>query len=578
MRFSEVMNIYMAQLGCTQKELAEQTGFSRASISRYCSGLRTPANDSVQIKKLAQVFAARATEAGLALSEEEIRKALNDTAQKPFAVDFSTFLEHLNQLLRILPVRISELARALNYDPSHISKILSGSRRPGNQERFVNATVAFLAQRLTRPADLETFCRFTGVSEETLSQPEKIQPFLLTWLFSDLPAADARPVGHFLETLNAFDLNQYMQVLSFADMPLPADKPLPPAVKQYTNITEMMEAELDFIGVTLHSAAMDDCILYSDMPMEEMTADPVFPKQWILGMAMMLKKGLRLHIIHDISRPFAEMMMGLEIYIPMYMTGQITPYYLPEAQNTVFSHLLKVSGAAALEGSAISGHLSTGRYVLYHNPDDLRHFRQLAGELLEQARPLMEIYRSARKEEYLQLTDTLWEKEPRTITCGTLPLYTMPADLLAEMLASAGLPAETAAEILAYHALSRKRLERLLEQKQVHLRLPLPDAEQFQAAPLSVPLSDLFIDHTIPYTYEQFRAHADALKKLAKERPNLHLEWETRPVFRNLSFMVIGDQAVVVSKENAPAIHFVIRHRKMIEAFRNFTPPLVEPE
>ena len=68
------------------------------------------------------------------------------------------------------------------------------------------------------------------------------------------------------------------------------------------------------------------------------------------------------------------------------------------------------------------------------------------------------------------------------------------------------------------------------------------------------------------------------MKKLAKERPNLHLEWETRPVFRNLSFMVIGDQAVVVSKENAPAIHFVIRHRKMIEAFRNFTPPLVEPE
>ena len=35
--------------------------------------------------------------------------------------------------------------------------------------------------------------------------------------------------------------------------------------------------------------------------------------------------------------------------------------------------------------------------------------------------------------------------------------------------------AETTAEILAYHVLSRKRLERLLEQKQVHLRLPLPD-------------------------------------------------------------------------------------------------------
>ena len=50
MRFSEVMNTYMALLEFSQKELAEQSGISRASISRYCSGIRTPANDSVQIR------------------------------------------------------------------------------------------------------------------------------------------------------------------------------------------------------------------------------------------------------------------------------------------------------------------------------------------------------------------------------------------------------------------------------------------------------------------------------------------------------------------------------------------------
>ncbi len=44
------------------------------------------------------------------------------------------------------------------------------------------------------------------------------------------------------------------------------------------------------------------------------------------------------------------MMLGLESWIPMYMTGQIEPYYLKNVQNNAFLHLLKVSGAAALSG------------------------------------------------------------------------------------------------------------------------------------------------------------------------------------------------------------------------------------
>ena len=78
------------------------------------------------------------------------------------------------------------------------------------------------------------------------------------------------------------------------------------------------------------------------MPIEEMAKDSDFPKKWMFGMACMLKKGLHLHQIHQIDRPFAEMMLGLESWIPMYMTGQISPYYLKENTGQTFMHLLKV--------------------------------------------------------------------------------------------------------------------------------------------------------------------------------------------------------------------------------------------
>ena len=52
----------------------------------------------------------------------------------------------------------------------------------------------------------------------------------------------------------------------------------------------MMESELDFLKATVLSKSMHDVTMYSDMPMEEMAKDADFPKKWMFGMAMLLKK------------------------------------------------------------------------------------------------------------------------------------------------------------------------------------------------------------------------------------------------------------------------------------------------
>ena len=112
--------------------------------------------------------------------------------------------------------------------------------------------------------------------------------------------------------------------------------------KTYFGLKEMMNSELDFLKATVLSKSMEPVTMYSDMPMKEMAKDAEFPKKWMFGMAMMLKKGLHLNQIHNLDRSFEDMMLGLESWIPMYMTGQISPYYLKNVQNNVFLHFLKV--------------------------------------------------------------------------------------------------------------------------------------------------------------------------------------------------------------------------------------------
>lgn len=149
----------------------------------------------------------------------------------------------------------------------------------------------------------------------------------------------------------------------------------------------MMESELDFLKSTVLSKSMQPVTMYSDMPMKEMASDPDFPKKWMFGMALMLKKGLHLNQIHNIDRSFDEMMLGLESWIPMYMTGQISPYYFKNVQNNVFLHLLKVSGSAALVGEAVAGYHSKGRYYLTKSKKDIEYYQKHADEMLKNAYP-----------------------------------------------------------------------------------------------------------------------------------------------------------------------------------------------
>ena len=139
-----------------------------------------------------------------------------------------------------------------------------------------------------------------------------------------------------------------------------------------------MTAELDYLKTTVLSPSMENVIMYSDMPMEEMSKDPDFPKKWMFGMAMLLKKGLHINMIHNVNRPFSEMMLGLESYIPMYMTGQISPYYLNETPNQVFGHFLKVSGTVALSGECIAGFHNDGKYYLTKKKDEVSYYRHRA--------------------------------------------------------------------------------------------------------------------------------------------------------------------------------------------------------
>lgn len=74
--FKDQLNEYMVQLGCSGRELAEISGLSPATVSRYRSGERKPESEAERAKLISGIVQLAAARGIPALSEENVSATL----------------------------------------------------------------------------------------------------------------------------------------------------------------------------------------------------------------------------------------------------------------------------------------------------------------------------------------------------------------------------------------------------------------------------------------------------------------------------------------------------------------------
>lgn len=580
MKFSEKLNDYIKQLSCTGKDICNLSGISAASFSRYRNGERVPELGTKPFEDLCCALAQISAQKGeLQITADAVKKAFV-SCDDFVSTDKELLRKNFNTLLSALNVNLTQLCQYTNYDASAVFRIRNGSRKPGDAERFASAVASFVTRTMQMPSEIAAVAELIGCDIDEIYDLSVRYAKIKSWLLKQpVQKAEDNSVSKFLSKLDDFDLNEYIKVIKFDELKVPSVPFQIPSSKTYFGIKEMMESELDFLKSTVLSKSSAPVIMYSDMPMKEMAKDPEFPKKWMFGMAMMLKKGLHLHQIHNLDRSFDEMMLGLESWIPMYMTGQISPYYFKNAPNDVFLHFLKVSGIAALSGEAVAGYHADGKYYLTKVKREVEYYRKRAEEMLKNAYPLMEIYRSERKNELnaFLLADIKTAGKRRSIL-SSLPLYTISDELLNRILTRNNIDAELKEKIKEYAKTQRKRIKKILETERIEDEIPDFVQENFTKSPPMLELSGIFCEEDIPYNEEEYTAHLKESMAFAEQNPNYTLKCSTAHAFNNLKIIIHEGQWVMVSKGKTPAIHFVIRHPKLRSAIECFIPPITEDE
>ena len=567
MKFSDLLNKYLEEFNCSSKKLSELTNISPSVISRYRSSQRTPEANSIQVETIINVLFELSNKK---YQKEDIKNSIINSLKKD-NFNYENFSKNLNDLINLLKINLKDMSKYTLYDSSHISRIRYGKTKPSEPIEFSKKTINYIINKYNSEEDIKKLSNLLGKDLNINNLNEHLLNFL-----TDSKNKPDDKIEKFLTNLDNFNLNDYIKAIKFDELKIPNIPFYITKTKSYYGIEEMKKGELDFFKGTVLTKN-NNVFMCSDMPMEDMAKDVEFGKKWMFGIACMLKKGLHLDIIHNLDRPFNEMMLGLESWIPIYMTGQITPYYFKDIKTNIYQNLTYTSQTLALAGESINGYHNKGKYYLTNNKKEVEYYQEKAKNLLKKASPLMEIYKEENVDSYNNFLNNYYEiYAPRTRFLSSLPLFTISNTLLTSILKRNNINEDDINKILDYKINLTLNYNNILNKTSLYDNIPSLTKKEFENNKPNLLLSDIFYNKKITYTYEEYICHLKETEDFSKKHSNYKLNKLSFLTFKNITVTILGKELVIISKEENPTIHFIIRHPKLVNAISNFKPIVKE--
>jgi len=448
----------------------------------------------------------------------------------------------LDFLMRVTSTSNSALARAISYDQSYISKIRSGKRTLPRNRDFFDQAVPYFARNLT------TAYQRKAVSDVILggsALPENrkhLENLLKSWLCSDSVFRD-ESIDRFL--LGAPERTSGKPEAAAVRTAAPSE---PDEISRvsvlpfYGNDGKRAAVEL-FLSRLCTSGNTHTLLLYSDEDMLWLYENADFARRWGELLTRLLKNGVSIKMIHTINRNVADLMEAVQKWMPLYLTGEIEPFYCPRLRDGLCRRSLFVApGHSALVSNSVMTNTEGMVNLLFDDPETVRSFETEYRNFLALCRPLMRIYRGADTAEHLRTELRRYaEEEGNLYLAQSLPsVFSMPDSVLDEIASG-----EEYAALKAFRAESAASLSaRLNAGFQVVELLNLPDPRVLRTELVSLPMWPLLGLPSFSYDARLLKEHLRSIIALSEKYAN----------YRVILSETISPELMIMAAENTGAV------------------------
>ena len=416
MNFSDVINNYIDKLECSSKEICKASNLAPALISRYLNNKRTPKIDSKYFNQLVDGIYKLSIEKNLNISKKSIYDNLKNSILES-TIDYNTFVDNFNTIQNELKISTVEIAKSLGYDVSFLSRIKNKERKPANIEDFIDELQKIIYSSIKFPNKKEILLNLFECEEDLLNDYTKFSEIFKNWIIIKHENYNSDLIN-FLNILDTFTLNDYIGT-DFNKVKIITTPVIFKNSKTFYGIEGRKHAESEFLKTTLISKSKEPIFFYSNLPISNAGKDEEFKKKWILAITMILKKGLHLNIIHNVDRPLDEMLLGLESWLPIYMTGSISPYYFLNPPSNLFIGSHCTSGSVALSSECLNFNEKNSKFYLTTKKDEVEFEKQKSKYLLSKAKPLMKIFKETNLNEFEEFINLPENKNIKKIKNNT---------------------------------------------------------------------------------------------------------------------------------------------------------------
>ena len=437
----------------------------------------------------------------------------------------------LNAVMDFAEISNIRLSLAVNVDASLISRFRTGIRTPQTNPVLAKSISEALWTQIEKKNLLTELSHIMDVSPELLDRIA-----FHTWLcdFSDERDEGAMQAELLMDSLESLTSKKITIFPPSESAPLTS---LDDTRTIYSGISGLRDAVIRFLEMAFQDHA-EELLLYSEQNMDWMTEDPDFRLKWASLMVSCLQNGTKIRIIHNIERDLLEMYEAIAAWFPLYLSGNIEPYYntKEKGSRTALTIFLRPHHAC-ITGNPAIGHEETAIYHYHVSDSVLDGYQETFNALMEDAKPLIKFksrYTALDEINSISLDARTRRKSEIVLVQPVLSLASMPEEVMRRF-ASPALEA-------AWHQ-EHEILEDALITRSFSECVPLASDETLYQG--IIPVERFSDTETLFYTPELYALHVNHITRLLREHPNYNFCALSEAPFDNIKILASSEYTLI---------------------------------
>ncbi len=462
------------------------------------------------------------------------------------------FAQKLDLLMTITRTTNRELGEYLVIDPSQVSRVRNGRRRPGGCFLEGLKLCLFFAERLKDDYQKKAVQNALGL------------PYVLP---DDLEEAASILAG-------------VMRLRDFSEPVIPEPIPEHPhatvgtsrfgveiPVQVYTGTEGNNAAKVHFLEEVLKESIPRTICLFNNDDMVWMKDDTPFAHTINRLAREMYARGHRHIAIFTPERNFSQLSSMVDEWMPQILSQSLKVFYYPGKVDGIFRrHISIMSGGLALTTSAVGDMSEDKMTMITRDKQIIRSLQKEFDQLLYLSKPLFNVYQSSNEKQMLQdITNISKDEAPTFRYADPLPGNTMPESVFnsAYERMEYRFKERVARHYHEIYRYNEWNLNRVPTMEMIHL----PDPADVKTGRIPVEQSLYFPMETIYYTPQEYADHLRHILFLLEKHPFYHLALTEREGPENHLLLIKKGTHVLVSNKNYPPVILTSREPLIVDIF-----------